>query len=347
MLITKIHTLFDDIERINTDDTIQSELHEIRKKENIQTEDLSGLGSVIGAYLETKPESKELHKIKRKLDRDYITRLQKYENYEKILGNRNSFSKTDPDATFMRMKEDHMMNGQLKAGYNIQIGTENQFILNYDIHQKPSDTTTLIPHMEGLKEEIDSKPVNLIADAGYGSEENYAYLEKENIEGYVKYNTFRLENTKKFKNDPFKKENFQYDTQKEEYTCLAGKRFRFLFTKNTKTENDYKIEMKIYECENCEGCEHRDKCFKGQGNRRIQMNNVLEKHKVTARKLLQSEKGVKLRKQRSIDVESVFGHIKSCRGFTRFMLRGLEKVSLEWGLLSIAHNMRKVWSFEM
>ena len=122
MLITKIHTLFDDIERINTDDTIQSELHEIRKKENIQTEDLSGLGSVIGAYLETKPESKELHKIKRKLDRDYITRLQKYENYEKILGNRNSFSKTDPDATFMRMKEDHMMNGQLKGGIIFRSG---------------------------------------------------------------------------------------------------------------------------------------------------------------------------------------------------------------------------------
>lgn len=68
-----------------------------------------------------------------------------YEEQLVIMGVRNSFSKTDHDATFMRMKEDHMLNGQLKPGYNIQLATENQFALAYDCYPNPTDTRTFYP----------------------------------------------------------------------------------------------------------------------------------------------------------------------------------------------------------
>ncbi len=110
-----------------------------------------------------------------------MSNLEKYEKQEAILGERNSYSKTDPDATFMRMKEDHMLNGQLKPGYNAQISSENQIIVHYTIHQNPTDTKTLKPHLEDFEQLYGEKALEgleeITADAGYGSEENYDYLE--------------------------------------------------------------------------------------------------------------------------------------------------------------------------
>lgn len=91
-----------------------------------------------------------LKKPLKQIREDFLLRLAKYEQQKAIFGDRNSYSKTDPDATFMRMKEDHMKNGQLKPGYNVQMATENQFILFYSVHQRPTDTRCLIPHMERL-----------------------------------------------------------------------------------------------------------------------------------------------------------------------------------------------------
>ncbi|CAI8770940.1 hypothetical protein KOY_00013 [Bacillus cereus VDM021] len=107
-----------------------------------------------GAKKEKKKVYQEKRKIHKKLKEDYLPRLQKYESHQETFGDRNSFSKTDPDATFMRMKEDHMKNGQLKAGYNVQVGTENQFIVGYSLHQIPTDTRCFIPHLEKLKEAL-------------------------------------------------------------------------------------------------------------------------------------------------------------------------------------------------
>jgi transposase len=95
--------------------------------------------------------------------------LDKYQQYEQKMGDRNSLSKTDPDATFMRMKEDHMLNGQLKPGYNWQISTQDQFILGYTLHQTSTDTGTLSTHMDELEEHLGLLPEVLVADAGYGS----------------------------------------------------------------------------------------------------------------------------------------------------------------------------------
>jgi hypothetical protein len=147
-------------------------------------------------------------KVKQKLNyakKNWPVNLKKYEEQERIMGEeRSSYSKTDTDATFMPMKEDHMKNGQLKPAYNVQISTNKQFITSYSIHQKTTDTTTLIPHLEQHEKEFNEKPEVFTADAGYGSEENYQWLEDKNISGYVKHNHFdRQQNERIRDSKPF------------------------------------------------------------------------------------------------------------------------------------------------
>jgi hypothetical protein len=292
--------------------------------------------------LSENPESKPLKTAKKAIEKDYLPRMKKYEEQLEILGERNSYSKTDTDATFMRMKEDDT----LKPGYNVQIGTEEQFITGYSVHQKPGDTTTLKGHIENLKGHMEGQvPKNVIADAGYGSEENYEYLEGENITGYVKYNTFHKETSKEWKNDPTRAQNFQYDEASDRYTCTAGRVFEFIREIQEKTENGYTSTVREYECKECTGCEHRSKCVRSEkisANRKIKVNPRLNELRLQARELLTSEIGLEMRKKRSVEVESVFGNIKGNYGVRRFLLRGLEKVIVEWGLYAIGHNMRKM-----
>jgi transposase len=135
-------------------------------------------------------------KVKVKLQyvtKNYPTNIEKYEKHEAVLGKRNSYSKTDKDATFMRMKEDHMKNGQLKAVYNVQVSSSNQYIVNYTIHPNPTDTTTLIEHLAQHEKSFNKPPQIVTADAGYGSEENYSLLEGKTITAYVKYGMFDKE----------------------------------------------------------------------------------------------------------------------------------------------------------
>lgn len=289
------------------------------------------------------PNNKIMSKTEKLIEEDYLPRLEKYEKYMEILEERNSFSKSDTDATFMRMKEDHMKNGQLKAGYNIQIGTENQFIICYSVHQKPGDTTCLIPHLEKLKESLGDKlPENIIADAGYGSEENYEYLSENKVGNFVKYNMFHKEDTKKYKNDIYKSANFKYEEKEDVFICPTSKKLEFIYEKNEKTENGYTSKIRYYKCESCVDCAVKELCTKAKEERIIQVNFNLIEHRKKAKENLCSAQGIELRKQRSIDVEPVFGMIKGNRHFKRFLLRGIEKVNIEWGIASIAHNIMKM-----
>jgi transposase len=286
-------------------------------------------------------------KVKQKLDyarKNWPANLKKYEQQKKHLGDRNSYSKTDPDATFMRMKEDHMLNGQLKPGYNWQISTQNQYILGYTIHQNPTDTTTLPSHMKSLKETLGRMPDVLVADAGYGSEENYQYLEKNGVEAFVKYNYFHAEQGKKFKSDPFKAENLQYDTDNDCYICPSGGKMIFIREETQQTDNGFIQTRSIYRAQNCEGCPLRSQCHKQSGNRIIGVNHNLNRYKSIIRERLNSERGRKYRSQRPVDVEAVFGIIKGNRNYRKFLLRGLDKVEIEAGLLALAHNLGKLAS---
>ena len=108
----------------------------------------------------------------------FISAQMKYDSYNEIFKGRNSFSKTDVDATFMRMKDDPMRNGQLKPAYNVQIGVEGEYIVGVDLFSERSDQLTFIPFMKILEDKLDKKHKNIVADAGYESEENYKYLEQ-------------------------------------------------------------------------------------------------------------------------------------------------------------------------
>lgn len=223
-------------------------------------------------------DKKVSSKVRQKLNyakRNWSDNLEKYRKQEEILETRNSYSKTDTDATFMRMKEDHMRNGQLKPAYNLQISTNKQFILHYSLHPNPTDTKTLTSHLQGFEESYQKTPKELVADAGYGSEENYNLLKSKKIKSYVKYNYFRKD-------------------QKSGQI--------------TSSQSNPKL------------AEIRERVFK----------------------LLNTKKGIKLRKQRCHDVEPVFAELKHNKNFKRFMLRGKNKVEVEIGILAIAHNLKKM-----
>ena len=134
----------------------------------------------------------------------------------------------------MRMKEDAMLNGQLKPGYNIQTGTENNFVIGYDVFPNPTDTKTLPTHLENVQSRLNCNFKTVIADAGYGSEENYDYLEEKRIVGVVKYNTYEKEIKKSFKKKTFNAENWKYDAEQKEYTCPCGNPVPYKMTKKNK-----------------------------------------------------------------------------------------------------------------
>jgi transposase len=284
-------------------------------------------------------------KIKDKLKyvtRKYPENIAKYEHQEAILGERNSYSKTDTDATFMRMKEDHMKNGQLKPGYNVQISTSNQYIVNYTIHPNPTDTTTLTVHLGQHEASFGAAPKVLIADAGYGSEENYTLLEKKEVTAFVKYGMFdKQQNENHNSKFPFASDKLFYNREKDCYICPMGQQMDFTGTYTRKTGTGFEQTVKRYQAKNCSNCPLNGACHKSKGNRIIEINENLNRQKQKAYQLLNSEEGIERRKKRCFDVEPVFGNIKQNHGFRRFMLRGKEKVAIEWGLLAIAQNLRK------
>jgi len=284
-------------------------------------------------------------KVKQKLNyarKNWPENLERYAKQEKQIGNRKSMSKTDPDATFMRMKEDHMLNGELKPGYNWQISTQNQFILDYTIHPDLADTVTLPAHVDSLVKVLGETPEVLVADAGYGSEQNYEYLENKGIEAYVKYNNFHKEQTKKWKENPYRTENLHYNENLDCFYCPMGQPMTYKHSWKRKTDRGYEQNTRIYQAQNCKGCPMRGPCNKARGNRIIEVNPRLIRYKKQIRERLNSEQGILYRSQRPVEPEAVFGNIKNNHGYRRFLLRGMEKVSVEAGLLSLAHNLAKL-----
>ena len=285
-------------------------------------------------------------KVKQKLNyakRNWPGNIAKYNSQQEQMGGRYSMSKTGPDATFMRMKEDHIQNGQLKPSYNLQACSNNQFITNYTLAQTTTDTTTLIGHLEEYKESFGHAPDTVTADAGYGSEENYTYLEGENREAFVKYNYFHKEQRQAKKQpNPFHPEQLHYNLEKDCYYCPMGQQMANIGSYKKKTKNGYLQTYTRYQASNCSGCPLRVCCFKAKGNRIIERNHTLIRLKAKAKEKLLSPEGVKHRKQRCWDIEAIFGNIKHNMNFKRFMLRGIDKVETEIGLIAMAHNLNKL-----
>jgi len=271
---------------------------------------------------------RRLQKARQTLEKDCLVRLQRYRQQEKTFGSRNSFSKTDPTATFMRMKDDHMRNGQLKPAYNVQVATENRYVLHVSMHHNTTDTSTLKKHLAGL-----------IADAGYGSLENYQYLKRKKIEAFVKYNTFDKETTRAYRKNVFDPERFPYDPKQDHNLCPVDKPMTYVADETQRTSTGYRTTYRVYEAENCTDCPLRTQCHRSTFNRRIKVNALLRRHKAVVRERLNSPLGLELRRRRLVEPETVFAQTKHNLGFRRFSLRGTDKVTTEYGLVAFAHNM--------
>lgn len=273
---------------------------------------------------------------------EYLGRKHKYKEYFAILDGRKSFSKTDPDATFMRMKEDHMLNGQLKPGYNIQIGVESEYIVGVGLFPKPTDVTTLIPFLERIKRGTGRIIPNIIADAGYESEENYDYLEENGQIPYIKPQNYEIGKTRKYRNDEFRVENLKYNSDTNSYICKNEQELKYIYTQTTKSANGYEIQKDIYRNESCAGCPYREKCHKSKNDYRTikTSQRFAEKRKESYENII-SEKGILLRMNRSIQVEGAFGVLKEDYGFRKFLMRGKEKTETQFFLLSFAFNIQK------
>nr|WP_278451294.1 IS1182 family transposase [Parabacteroides johnsonii] len=280
---------------------------------------------------------KELERHGEKLA-EYNSRLEQMEG-------RNSISKTDPSATFMRMKEEAMCNGQTKPGYNLQISSENQFITDFALFPNPTDTLTFIPFLGSFPGRYGRFPKRVVADSGYGSEENYRFMDEAGIEGFVKYNRFHLEHRPRYKPDTFHPDSLYYNEEGDYYICPMGQRMSRTGTVQTRTEGGYISQSACYRAIRCKGCPLRCLCYKAKTNQRtIRVNHRLNAYKRKACELLTSEEGIKERGRRCIEPEAVFGQMKSNMAYRRFRHMGKDKVVMDFTFFAIAFNIKKLCS---
>ena len=276
------------------------------------------------------------------LFRRFLDRQTTYDWHTASFQERNNYCKTDPDATFMHMKDDHMRNAQLKPGYNVQIAVDSEYIVAADIFQDRNDVWTLVPFLKTMEENLGFRYPSVTADSGYESEEAYTYLRETQQKPYIKPQTYEQWKKRSFKQDISKRENMVYEAATDTYTCHAGKSLRPLYIKKQKSKSGYESEVTVYECENCTDCPYKEKCTKAKGNKRLYVSkSFLEKRQESYENIL-SEKGILYRMNRSIQVEGAFGVLKNDYEFQRFLLRGKTKVKLEILLLCMGYNINKL-----
>lgn len=254
--------------------------------------------------------------------------------------NRNSYSKTDHDATFMRIKADYMGNDQLLPAYNIQIGVADEYIAVVDVNQYRSDMDCFVPLMEKFNKLYGHYPEYPVADAGYGSYNNYIYCEQHGMKKYMKFSMYNKETKdKKYHNNPFRPINYTID-EDSTLRCPNGKAFHFLYRQNVRG-NRYGRQAEVYQCEDCTGCPYASQCKKTDKNKTITLNEELTEMHQEVLQNLESIHGAYLRQNRSVQAEGTFGIVKNNRQYHRIVRRGMKSVQLEIYLVSIGYNLYK------
>lgn len=319
-------------------------------REETRTDDLQKIMDFLNQYCKDheiqfvygRGRRKTIHQRYHELFRRFLDRQLLYNLHHSRFKGRNSYSKTDIDSTFMHMKDDHMRNAQLKAGYNVQLAVDSEYIVATDVFQDRNDVWTLIPFLERMKEKLMYEYMSVTADSGYESEEAYEYLKKNNQKPYIKPQTYEKWKKRSFKKDISKRENMKYNTGADSYTCHAGKELTVQYTKKQTSKNGYVSDVTVYECEDCTGCIHKEKCTRSKNNKRLYVSkNFIEKRQESYENIM-SEQGILYRMNRSIQVEGAFGVLKNDYQFQRFLLRGKTKVKLEILLLSLGYNINKL-----
>ena len=316
---------------------IRKKLKRIQKERNIQFVHGSGKRkTAIQRSIET-------------LDR-YIDKLKEYTQKRYICGMRSSYSKTDHDATFMRLKEDAMRNGQLKPAYNMQHGVDSQYITWVDISASPTDTPTLIPLLKDMEEHLGFKYAEIVADAGYESEEIYAYIEENQQTAYIKPTNYEISKTRKYQHDISRRENMDYHPDTDTYTCSQQRCLHATGEKRERTASGYQRQVTIYECEDCSGCPQKTKCIRGnhcrmpmeERNKRMYVSRKFERQRADSLNRITTAYGVQLRVNRSIQVEGSFAYTKEDLGLRQYSYRGTDNVLAESVITAMAYNIWKL-----
>ena len=280
----------------------------------------------------------------------YIGKLKEYIHKLYACGERNSYSKTDPDATFMRMKEDHMLNGQLKPAYNLQHGVDSEYITWLTINPNPTDTKTLIPFLKDMEQNLGFKYTEIVADAGYESEENYLFIEANGQTAFIKPNNYEISKKRRFKTDIGKMENMDYDKENDFYICKNNRKLTAQYEKKGKTATGYRRTTTVYKCSDCSGCPYKTDCIKGnncktsmeQRNKTLYVSKTMKQKRAEDLERITSPYGIQLRVNRSIQAEGSFASVKEDMEFRRYMYRGKENVTAQSVILAIAHNINKL-----
>lgn len=316
---------------------LRKKLYALKQEENIEF--------VHGCGKRKTPLQRSIEKME-----EYLNKLKEYTQKIHICGERNSYSKSDKDATFMRMKEDAMGNGQLKAGYNVQHGVDSEYVTWLTVGPEPTDTTTLIPFLKKMESSLKFKYKKIVADAGYESEENYSYLESNGQLAFIKPSNYEISKTRKYKNDISRIENMEYNENSDYYICRNNKKLTVSNVIKRKNKTGYISEKTIYTCEDCSNCSFKSSCIKSN-NCKTPLENRLknfETSKLFTRQRkddlerILSKEGCKLRVNRSIQAEGSFGELKQDMGFRRFMSKGKQNVLAESILLAMARNINKL-----
>ena len=288
------------------------------------------------------------HKTQEQRDWEHLHNLEqrwaRYEAQLEIMGpGRNSYSRTDVDATFMRMKEDHMRNGQLKPAYNVQIAVNSEYITGIEAFSNRTDYGTLAPFLEEISSRHGSRYEKVVADAGYESLENYLYLEKNGQMSFIKPSNYEQAKTKKYRSQIGRSENMQYDAANDCYICAAG---NTLIKLHESTDKRSGAVTTHYRCENCCGCSFRAKCCNAKdpdSPKEIRVKKQLMEKRMQSLDNITTEEGIYLRMCRSIQVEGAFALLKNDFGFRRFLTTGKRNVKIELLFLAFGFNLKKNW----
>ena len=290
-----------------------------------------------------------LQKSMEQLDQ-YLEKLKEYTKKLYTLGDRNSYSKTDPDATFMRMKEDAMLNGQLKPAYNIQHGVDSEYITWIDISPRPTDTRTLIPFLKDMESHLGFKYLEIVADAGYESEENYLFIESNGQIAYIKPQNYEISKTRKYKKDISRRENMEYHADSDSYICRNGRKLTVTNERRSKTASGYVSVKTYYRSADCTGCPYKTECIKGNNcktpmekrNKVLMVSKTMSQKRTEDLKRITSEYGTMLRMNRSIQAEGSFADVKEDMNFRRYLYRGKANALAESILLAMGRNINKL-----
>lgn len=279
--------------------------------------------------------------------KDVASKFEKYEHHLEVMGDRNSYSKTDTDATFMRMKDDHMRNGQLKPAYNIQMASSGAFIVGVMGSQKANDLHTLKPFLEKMIPSYGDNLHKIVADAGYESSENYTYLKEKNLAAYIKPANHELQKKKKTKDDIGRKENMLYLAEQDAFVCHAGKLLNRQKDRTRKSTSGFVDTMRVYSCFECSGCEYASQCIKTRttvspSRKNITFSPAFEEFRKESAFNISTEEGIDERINRSIQAEGVFSKLKDGLRYDRFRHRGLKSVVSDIELVALGINLNKL-----